>query len=482
MRRSSIGTASRARVSAIVVSYNSARDIAACLASLQASSPGPDQIIVVDNHSQDGTPDMVRSRFPDVVVLDYWDNPGFAEGNNRAFRVATGDYYFLLNPDASVTVDALPRLVQALEDRPDAAVAIPKVLLAREPNIINSSGLSMNELGWAWDRGYLEWDRGQYDRGGLLIAGSGCAMLLRSSLVADVGEFDSKYFLYYEDLDFCLRARLRGYGVLYVPEAVVKHSMKVSGRPLLYDEYLDHRNRLRTTLKVWSAGRLARVLPRAVALDVMSIVGLAMAGRFHAATLRLQAWVWNVVHLRSTRHQRSLIQRRRRIPDRLLEELMVGGDGAPRLNAALPGYPEMYDDSAISAPLDRRLTMGQNDVGLLGLGWYDLETDGGMTYRWSCGYGIVFLRQTVPSGRSAVVIVCRSPIASTIAVCFNRRSHAEFTVPADSWTECSLTVDLDSELVRLELFPQKVFVPAETMPGSRDRRVLGLAVSRIELR
>ena len=482
MRRSSIGTTVRARVSAIVVSYNNSRDIVACLASLKASSLGPDRIIVVDNHSQDGTPDMVRSRFPDVIVLDYWDNRGFAEGNNRAFRVGTGDYYFLLNPDASVAVEALPCLIRALEGRPDAAIAIPKVLLAQEPNIVNSSGLSMNELGWAWDRGYLEWDRGQYDRAGLLIAGSGCAMLLRSSLVADVGEFDSTYFMYYEDLDLCLRARLRGYEVLYVPEAIVKHSMKVSGRPVLYNEYLDHRNRLRTTLKVWSARRLARVLPRAIAFDVMSIVGLVMGGRFHAAVLRLRAWAWNVAHLVSTLRQRSLIQRRRRVPDRVLEEFMVKGYAAPRLRAAPPGYPEMYDDSARAARLDRQLTMGRNDVGLLGLGWYDLEGVGEIPFRWSCGYGIVFLRQPAPHGRRTLVVFCRSAIANTVAVRFNRRTQAEFTISSNTWTECSLTVDLDSELVRLELSPRNVFIPAEMIPGSPDHRVLGLAVSRIELR
>lgn len=482
MRRSSIGIASRARVSAVVVSYNSAHHIGACLASLKASSPVPDQIIVVDNHSQDGTPDMIRRRFPDVMVLDYWDNPGFAEGNNRAFRVAAGDYLFLLNPDAAVAVDALPRLIRALEARADAAVAIPKVLLAQEPNIVNSSGLSMNELGWAWDRGYLEWDRGQYDRGGPLIAGSGCAMLLRSSLVADVGAFDSTYFMYYEDLDLCLRARLRGYDVLYVPEAVVTHSMKVSGRPAFYNEYLDHRNRLRTTLKVWSARRLARVLPRAIAFDVRSIVGLVMGGRSHAAVLRLRAWVWNVRHLVSTLRQRSLIQQRRTTPDRVLEAHMVKGYAAPRLGAAPPGYPEMYDEAARGSRLDRQLTMGQNDVGLLGLGWYDLEGVGTQPFRWSCGYGIVFLRQAAPPGRRTLVVLCRSAVANTVAVRFNRRTQAEFTIPSNTWTECSVTVDLDSELVRLEFLPRTVFIPAEIIPGSRDHRVLGLAVSRLELR
>ena len=161
---------------------------------------------------------------------------------------------------------------------------------------------------------------------------------------------------------------------------------------------------------------------------------------------------------------------------------MVEGYAAPHLGAAPPGYPEMYDDSARDAQLDWQLTMGQNDVGLLGLGWYDLEGVGELPFRWSCGYGIVFLRQPAPYGRRTLVVFCRSAIANTIAVRVNRRTQAEFTIPSNTWTECSLAVDLDSELVRLELFPHKVFVPAETIPGSRDHRVLGLAVSRIELR
>ncbi len=152
-----------ARLSAIVVTFNSRDDVAVCLESLRGSTRPPDEILVVDNASRDGTADRVRRDFPDVAVLDYWDNPGFGEANNRAFRVASGERYFLLNPDATVAPDCLERLEGAMHGDPCLGVAVPKVRLAREPAVLNSAGLNMNLVGYGWDRGYLEWDRGQYD-------------------------------------------------------------------------------------------------------------------------------------------------------------------------------------------------------------------------------------------------------------------------------------------------------------------------------
>src|SRR5207249_5549407 len=166
------------RLSAIVVTYNSRRHISACLASLARSTIRPDEIIVIDNNSADGTADFVRRTFPEATLLDFWDNRGFAEGNNRAFRIATGRFWFLLNPDATVAPDCLERLLEVVEKEPRIGVAVPKVLLAREPCIINSAGLNVNGIGYGWDRGFLEWDRGHYDAEEPVVAGSGCAMLL----------------------------------------------------------------------------------------------------------------------------------------------------------------------------------------------------------------------------------------------------------------------------------------------------------------
>jgi GT2 family glycosyltransferase len=482
MTMSSGDTVRRSRVSAIVVTHNSRSDITSCLTSLKASAYPLHEIILIDNNSQDGTPDFVRREFPDVTILDYWDNPGFAEANNRAFRVASGDYCFLLNPDAVASGDALSRLVRELDEHPSAGVAVAKALLAREPSIINSAGLWVNQLGYACDRGYLEWDRGQYDDGGPILAGSGCALLLRLSMLRRLGGFDSTYFLYYEDLDLCFRAWLAGFSVRYVPDAVVHHSMKVSERPLLYNEYLDHRNRLRTTLKVWSLSGLARILPRAIGFDLRAVVGLVVARRRRAAALRMRAWGWNLLHLASTLGQRRRAQRLRTIPDRLLEQFLVPGYGAPRIHAAVPDYAELYDDSAHSAQLDGQLSMGRNDVGLLGLGWYGRETADGMTYRWSCGYGIVFLRPPLATRRATMVITCQSPISNIVGVRINRRACPPFTVSAGGWTECAVTVELDREVARIDLLPEKVVVPAQALPTSPDRRVLGLAVARIGFR
>ena len=469
------------RLSAIVVTYNSRRHISACLASLARSTIRPDEILVIDNNSADGTADFVRRTFPEATLLDFWDNRGFAEGNNRAFRIATGRFCFLLNPDATVAPDCLERLLEVVEKEPHIGVAVPKVLLAREPCIINSAGLNVNGIGYGWDRGFLEWDRGHYDAEEPVVAGSGCAMLLRASMMEEVGSFDSTYFLYYEDVDLCLRAWLAGFQVQYVPRAVVWHDMKVSGRSLYYNEFLDHSHRLRTMFKNLPARMLLAVAPRMVAFELKSVAQAVRHRRWRSLRLRLKAWAWNASHLVSSLRLRARIQRSRAVDGRFLRRLFTDGWGAPAARAAIPEYAEAYEDTVDASRAAAEVTLGKDDAGRLGLGWYGPEAIDGTPCRWCCSYGIVFLRRPGERKGATLKVLCESVLETRVHVFLNGIPQGQWTLSPGAWRECTLDVQANSDIVRLALVPETTFVPAERFPRSPDRRVLGLAVSRIAL-
>ncbi len=469
------------RVSAIVVTHDNRGDIGACLRSLEQSTVRPDEIIVVDHASRDGTPAHVRREFPAAILLDYWDNPGFGEGNNRAFRIASGEFYFLLNPDATVAVDGIEQLLGAMREDSALGAAAPKIRLAAEPAVLNSAGLAVNQIGYAWDRGFLEWDAGQYDRPEAVLAASGCALLLRASIVGALGGFDPAFFLYYEDLDLCLRCWLSGHSVAYVPAALAWHAMKVHGRPLHYNEYLDHRNRLRTLFKTRSASSLVRCLPRLLAFEALSALDLARRGQGRGLALRLRAWGSAFLALASTLRSRRAVQRRRVVPDRMLAHLFERGAGAPRIKAALPDYPVVYEGGLEPMRLAPRLTMGRDEVGKLGLGWYGLEMSEGVPYRWCCGYGVLFLSAPAPGWRGTLTMTVRSLGPTEVEVRIDRTVAGRWAISPRQWQEYSIPVAAVRDVLRIELLPIATTVPAHAARDSRDHRVLGVAVASVSL-
>jgi GT2 family glycosyltransferase len=468
------------RISAIIVTRNNRKDIQRCLASLQQSRHPVHEVIVIDNDSRDGTPDCVRRGFPDASVLDFWDNPGFGEGNNRGARVASGDYLLLLNPDATVAPDCIDRLVDEFEHDPQLGMAVPKVVLASEPSIINSAGLFVNSVGYGWDRGYLEWDTGQYDRTEPILAGSGCALMVRADVYRALGGFDAPYFLYYEDLDLCWRSWIAGHPVRYVPAAVAHHTMKISGRPALYNDYLDHRNRLRTILKNLSAGSLVRMAPGVLAFEAGSAWAFAKWRQWASLRHRVRAWSWNVGHLPDTLARRRTVQRSRAVEDEKLADRFARGR-VPQVRAALPNYPPAYDHLVDRAQLSTSVTMGTNDVGALGLGWHGLESFDGLPSRWCCGYGIAFLGAPGSCDHSTLTIKSASMRPTEVIVRTGRVERGRFAIAPGPWHELTTEVPITGDIVRVEILVAPTFVPSESDPTVPDNRTLGIAVSRMTL-
>jgi GT2 family glycosyltransferase len=231
--------------SVIVVSFNTREVLQACLTQLYAAIGQRDiEVIVVDNASRDGSADRVAAAFPQVRLLRSPVNLGFAAANNLGFREASGRYLILLNPDALVAADTLERAIRQMEAQPQVGLAGGRLLgpdgadqpSARLfPSLLNEF-LVLSGLAARFPRSRL---CGRFDRtwADPAVAAEvdwvpGAFSILRHELVTELGGFDERFFLYYEEVDLCRRLRARGWKIGYWPDLVVRHTGGESSKTL----------------------------------------------------------------------------------------------------------------------------------------------------------------------------------------------------------------------------------------------------------
>jgi N-acetylglucosaminyl-diphospho-decaprenol L-rhamnosyltransferase len=221
--------AARPRLSVLVVSYNVAPLLRECLASLAEA----DEVVVVDNASSDGSTEMVRREFPGVTLVASRENRGFSAAVNVAAGAATGDLLLLLNPDAAVAPGVLGAMRAALGRRPDAAAIGFRQVDSRGAFQLSFGpppSLVLELIRMIVQRRLDAGDRRLARLVDRLVSRpvkvpwvSGSAFLVRRAAFEAVGGFDEAFFLYFEDIDFCLRLRKEVGSVYYVPEPSVLH-------------------------------------------------------------------------------------------------------------------------------------------------------------------------------------------------------------------------------------------------------------------
>lgn len=219
-------------LSVIVVSWNTRELLRVCLRSVyEAAGDLLFEVIVVDNGSTDGSPEMVASEFPQAVLTCNEANRGFAAANNQAIQASTGRHVLLLNPDTEVRPSALTTLVRFLDERPDAG-ATGSLLLdpggGMQPSCSPMPTLS-REL---WRLLHLDrlWPYASYPMRGWsrqtpreVDVAQGACLILRRGALAQAGYLDEDYFIYTEEVDLCHRIRGCGWKVYWVPTAEVVH-------------------------------------------------------------------------------------------------------------------------------------------------------------------------------------------------------------------------------------------------------------------
>jgi GT2 family glycosyltransferase len=218
-----------AKVAVNIVTFESARDIAACLESLRQQTFRDFQIHILDNASADDTLKIVEP-FDVEYLMRSPINTGFCKAHNELSRFPS-DYILFLNPDTVLAPAFLAELVQALEARPAAASATGK-LLRMDGRTIDSTGIVMLREQRHLDRGADQQDVGQFAQEEEIFGPSGAAALYRRKALEDTairGQFfDEDFFAYREDADLAWRCRLLGWTSIYVPGAVARHRRRVT--------------------------------------------------------------------------------------------------------------------------------------------------------------------------------------------------------------------------------------------------------------
>ena len=318
-------------LSVVIPTSRGGADLERCLASLAAEGYPQLEVVVVDNASPDGT----LAGSADVRILRNEENRGFAAASNQGIEGSTGELVLLLNDDTELEPGALRALVGALGRRPSWGACQAKLLLMDDPRLLDTAGSFLTTTGFLVHRGAYEPEE-RFTSSDEIFAAKGAALLVRRSVIDDVGAFDPDFFAYLEETDLCWRVWLAGSEVGFAADARVLHKLgaTASALPSALVQFHSFKNRICMLVKNLGAARLAWVLPYHLALCVCLAAWYALRGRVSLALAILRAVGWNVTHLRDTLRKRRRVQRRRRVSDRALMPRIL----RPTPMRALVGY------------------------------------------------------------------------------------------------------------------------------------------------
>ena len=238
------------KIGVVILNFKVAPLAIKAVLSVQKSSYENIHIYLVDNNSQDDMKDLYENSITNkknTTACYLEENTGYTGGNNFGIKKALADgceWVFVLNPDATVRKDTIEILHRRAKAN-NAQIANPKIYFA-DSDILWFAGKKFDLLNVLGHHiGVNEKDEGQYDQEVEMEDGTGCALLIQSRVFEKIGFLDEDYFLYYEESDFCYRAKKAGYKIMYIPQSVVYHDNAKStglGSPL--QDYFITRNRM----------------------------------------------------------------------------------------------------------------------------------------------------------------------------------------------------------------------------------------------
>jgi GT2 family glycosyltransferase len=225
------------QISVIIVHFQAQRELFTCLHSLKQSKPKLNyEVIVVDNDKRQPLSSIIKKKFPRLVYLPVSDNLGFAKACNLGADKARGEYLFFLNPDTIVSQNCLNSLYKKLKSKAGLGMIAPQLLDAKGRVIVSQCSEELTPLRLIFSHSVLhrlfphnpiagrfwhsDWDRRRPRQVGFL---EGSAFLIRRRVFFQVGGFDERFFMYFEDVDWCRRFWENGYRVVYNPTVTVAH-------------------------------------------------------------------------------------------------------------------------------------------------------------------------------------------------------------------------------------------------------------------
>jgi GT2 family glycosyltransferase len=259
-------------VISVILNTNRREDTLECLDALNRSTYPNQKVIVLDNHSEDGSVEAISSKFSSVQIMSLEENLGYAGNNNLGIKIALdqgADWVFILNEDTILDEECITNLVSVGASDESIGVLGPMVYHHDEPYVIQTAG---GKFGPRWEMYHLavdELDNGQFKDPHRVDWISGCGIMVRREVIEQVGMIDERYFYFWEETEWCLRAGKKGWKVMHVPQAKLWHKgVQYNHQPKPSVTYYATRNRLLTLAKhhaplstwVFTWGQLLRTL------------------------------------------------------------------------------------------------------------------------------------------------------------------------------------------------------------------------------
>jgi len=298
-------------VGVVIVTFNSRRYVEGCIGSLMRQTYRDFDMVVVDNGSTDGTIEELK-RFG-VHVISNRENMGFAAASNIGAEYAFGKLgcgcVLLLNPDTEADKDLIKELLATLDERGGMAVVQGKLFLMGERELLNTAGNRLHYLYFGYCEGFKQRDTYPHDRE--IGYASGACMMMSRELMSRLGYlFPDEFFMYHEDTDLCMRARLMGFGSVLSAKAVAWHDYRFgsSGGKFYHME----KNRLYLLIQNYRAGTLALLLPAVVFTELQVMLYAAMNGWFG---WKLRSYGWFFKNMGKVMERRRAVQASRTVSD-----------------------------------------------------------------------------------------------------------------------------------------------------------------------
>jgi len=294
-------------VSVIILGWNSKKFLDKCISSVLKQDYPSYKVIYVDNNSSDGSIEFVRKKFKNVKILCLKKNYGFAEGNNRGYKISKGKYVVFLNPDTIVPRYWLRQLVISAEEDPMIA-AVSSMFFPTGTSLTGYNGEKLNLSPVCIGRSDFDKDNPFT----LFPTGSSC--LIRKNYFKV--PFDKDYFCYQEDIYLGWKAWLQGYRVLFNKNSKLWHyGSSVLGFYSKAQIFYNERNRFMNILSFFKIGTILLLMPLFIADFIIRILYFVFSLRFDLINAEFSAISWNTLNFKRIMEKRKRIQKLRRVND-----------------------------------------------------------------------------------------------------------------------------------------------------------------------
>jgi len=317
-------------VSILILNYNGKKFLDDCFGSIFNSTYSNVEILMIDNKSTDDSVEYTKINFPRVKIFENDKNGGFGYAYNKAFKIAEGKYFVILNNDVIVEPGWLEPLVERAENQNNIGALQPKLVSMTDPGSFEYAGASggfMDKYGYPFARGrlfyHIEKDTGQYNDPARIFWASGAAMFVRAEVIQECGDIDEDFIHHMEEIDLCYRINLAGYHLEVIPSSVVQH---FGGGVISYESfkkiYWNHRNSVFMLLKNLERKNIFKILFTRIFLDLATIGWSLFRFDFKRIAAIFAAYGWLIQHARMLKQKRKEVQAKRKVRDDVILNLL----------------------------------------------------------------------------------------------------------------------------------------------------------------